>query len=271
MKLALGISTMNESILSLYDKVKNIPEEILIIICCQFSKETSIDERLVGLNNAHIVYKQEKGLSKSRNTLLKEASLQHVDYLIISDDDVSYDRSGLEKLSEYLTLPGNAMSHYQFQSRDANNILRKNYKKKSFEIKFKDIFRVSSIEMCLNINEIVKSNIYFDEDFGLGGKYPAGEEPIFLADALKSNHTIKFIPITITVHPLESSGMKVFTDEISLYSRGAIFKRTSGAFFGPVMILLFWIKKFWLEKHTMENKFTKFKALSILSRGYFYK
>lgn len=271
MKLALGISTVNKNILSLYDKIKDIPDDILIIICCQFHDESYTDERLASLKNICIVYKREKGLSKSRNVLLNEAYANEADYLIISDDDVCYDNEGLHKLHAYLNLPGNDSYHYQFQSCDENKVLRKNYKKNSFNIKIKDVFRVSSIEMCININEVMKDNIMFDEDFGLGTKYPAGEEPIFLSDTLKANHKIKFIPITITIHPLESSGMKLFTDEDALFARGAIFRRTAGTVYAPMFIFLFWLKKFCLERHNIRNKYSKLEALKIISRGYFYK
>lgn len=269
MKLAIGISTVDKNINGLYDKIKNIPSDIVIIISHQDHQDTVIDNTLTQLSNVYIFTKNERGLSKSRNTLLEKAITLGVDYLIISDDDVYYKNDGLEILSQYLIKEDGYLSHYQLQSCDEKNNLRKKYKADSYEIKKFDVFKVSSIEMCINIHLVNESNIKFDERFGLGSIYAAGEEPIFLSDALSYNHHIRFLPVTVTIHPLESSGARIYTDEKTLAARGAIFIRCLGNFMGILCVCAFWFKKYILEKKEIDNKIPKFRALCILMRGCF--
>lgn len=267
MKLAIGISTVGESINGLYDKVKAIPSNIVILISHQGHEDALINNSLIQLSNVYVVTKNERGLSKSRNVLLENAITLAIDYLIISDDDVYYNNDGLDILSQYLIEKEEHLSHYQFQSCNESNHLRKKYKTKSYELKKLDVFSVSSIEMCINIRLVKENNIRFDERFGLGSIYSAGEEPIFLSDALSYNHHIRFLPITVTIHPLESSGAKIYTDETILAARGAIFKRCLGSVTGAICVLAFWFKKFILEKRVVENKIPRFRALNILLRG----
>lgn len=268
MKLAIGISTVGKGINDLYNKVKNISSNVVVIISHQDNSDTKIDNMLAQLTNVYIITKNERGLSKSRNVLLDKAKTLGIDYLIISDDDVYYKNDGLELLSQHLIKEEHS-SHYQFQSCDEANHLRKKYKPESYELKRLDVFSVSSIEMCINISLVKESNIRFDERFGLGSIYAAGEEPIFLSDALSHNHHIRFLPITVTIHPLESSGIRIYTDESTLAARGAIFKRCLGNVTGVLFVSAFWFKKFILEKKKIDNKIPKIRALCILIRGCF--
>lgn len=247
MKLAIGISTMNENIINLHDKLINIPKEITIIISHQITTDSCENAYLEKQENIHIVKSFEKGLSKSRNVLLSTASKLEVDYLIISDDDVDYSVIGLQELEKFLSTNRVNLMHYQLQSLCNDNELRKTYRSEPFILGLRNVFSVSSIEMCLCIPLINKSSIKFDENFGLGTKYPAGEEPIFLSDVLRSGQKIQFIPIPVTIHPIESSGMKIYYDEKALSIRSMIFKRCAGRFFGTLYTFAFWFKKFVLN------------------------
>lgn len=269
MKLAIGISTVDENINLLYDKIKLIPPNIDIIIAHQTYKSIIINSDIVELKNVTIVTKNERGLSKSRNILLGTAILKNIDYLIISDDDVYYDAAGIVELNEFLEKNKSHNYHYQFQSCNCDNVLRKKYKASRHRLNRFDVFGVSSIEMCINITLVKSWNLKFDEMFGLGSIHSAGEEPIFLSDAIRVKNEIYFIPITITIHPLESSGIKLFTDEKSLSARCAIFKRCFGTAMGFIIVCAFWLKKFILERKNVNNKMSALKAFNVLIRGYF--
>ena len=68
----------------------------------------------------------------------------------------------------------------------------KNYRQDAVSnLDFRGILRISSIEFFINLDKVNKGNLRFDERFGLGAKYPSGEENILLADLLKRN--IKFL------------------------------------------------------------------------------
>lgn len=265
MRLAIGISTLNNGITHLYEKIKNIPDDIYIIICHQITNGENYINSMPPKKNIHLIEKIEKGLAKSRNTIITDAIEKNIDYLMLSDDDVFYKIENLKKIIN--SLSENDNHHYQFKSIDHKNNDRKNYKKNTFTLKTKDFFRVSSIEMCININKIKEQNIRFDENYGLGSKYPAGEEAIFLADSNKKGIKTIFLPIVITIHPIESSGLDIYTNKDSLQIRGNIIRRVTNSYLGFIFILLFWAKKFILTKKKIKT--SRISALKILLQGYF--
>lgn len=268
MKIAIGISTLNDGIYHIQEKINSLPENILVVISHQITNEKYYSDRIISHPNVIIKISFEKGLSKSRNILLEEAMKLQADYLLISDDDVFYLNEGLLELSGFLEQQ-NGNSHYQIQSCTNNGTLRKKYPTSVKKIKKLDGFGVSSIEMCLNIKLIERNGIRFDERFGLGAIYQAGEEPIFINDLLKSNEKILFVPITVTVHPIESSGNKIYTCPKSLADRGAIFIRCGGRALGLAYLLAFWVRKFIFSNDIIVNKIARYSALRILLKGYF--
>ncbi|MFZ4219952.1 hypothetical protein ACEV6Q_19110 [Enterobacter ludwigii] len=268
MKIAIGISTLNDGIYQVQEKIRSLPENIIVIISHQISDDKNYPENTITYPNAIIKKSFVKGLSKSRNVLLEQAIILNIDYLLISDDDVFYLNEGLLQLEDFLNKQsGN--SHYQFQSCTEDGMLRKKYPHSLKEINRLDSFKISSIEMCLNIKNIIRNGARFDERFGLGATYQAGEEPIFINDLLKSKERIFFVPITVTVHPIESSGNKIFTSSESLADRGAIFIRCGGYTLGLIYLFAFWMRKFLFSKVLIENKIKPFSALLILLKGYF--
>lgn len=259
---------MNDGIYSLTEYIGEIPDEFLLIISHQITNNKKYDDVISG-NNIEVIGRYETGLSRSRNVLLDAAIKSNVDYLIISDDDVRYDSEGLKKLFKKLI---NCGCHYQLQSKCPDGRLRKEYKKKPYKLGRKNIFGVSSIELCLNIPAINKDGLFFDEKFGLGAKYPAGEEPIFLSDALDKGHEIEFLPLTVTIHPEVSSGLLLFSDERMIHARGALFRRCFGFFKGACVAILFWAKKFVFhrQKNIVDNKVSKGKAFMIMLKGFMH-
>lgn len=268
MKIAIGISTLNDGIYQVQEKIRSLPENVIVIISHQIANEKKYPENIITHPNVIIEQSFVKGLSKSRNILLERAIKLNIDYLLISDDDVFYLSEGLLKLEEFLNNQSGS-SHYQFQSCTESGMLRKKYPLSLKKINRLDSFKISSIEMCLNIKNIIKNGARFDERFGLGATYQAGEEPIFINDLLQSKESIIFVPITVTVHPIESSGNKIYTSSESLADRGAIFIRCGGYALGLVYLFAFWMRKFLFSKKVIENKIKPFSALRILLKGYF--
>lgn len=266
MKIAIGISTMNEGIYSALANSVDASRVCDIIICQQVTDKSAVfplDN--YNLNSVNVMTKFEKGLSRSRNTLLQAAIDQGYDFLIISDDDVKYSAEGLRDLIE--NLPLYRHQHLQFQSTNEHGNLRKSYKNQSFILSSLDILKVSSIEMCLNLGLLKQQNIRFDESFGLGAAWPVGEEAVVLADIQHSGQEIVFLPIAVTNHPDESTGEKLFYDVLMLKSRGVLFRRCYGAAKGLTVTLLFWMRKFVISPSD-KNRFGKLTSLKLLIKGY---
>jgi hypothetical protein len=75
---------------------------------------------------------------------------------------------------------------------------------------------------------VLRAGISFDLTFGLGAKYPTGEEIIFLIDAYRAGLDIRFMPVPIVIHPKESSGSNLYKNDPLIKAKGAMFARIFG-------------------------------------------
>jgi glycosyltransferase involved in cell wall biosynthesis len=178
-------------------------------------------ELVSNYSNVRVVNCLEKGLSKSRNLALKNATGK---ICIIADDDIVYRQGFLTQiLKAYNNFP--AASVINFCAVNADEELMKNYPiKAKNDVGIFDIFNTSSIEMTINKKVLETANIIFDENFGLGGIFEMGEEAAFLSDLRKENKQIAFDPSIIVVHPELTSSDKKSTLE-SYYIHGALFTK----------------------------------------------
>lgn len=197
----------------------------------------------------------ERGLSLSRNRALDNAS---GDICLLSDDDVLY----LPDLSDILSRAFEENPEADiitFQATDPDGRPLKNYPRSATRLNLLSASRVSSIEIAFRRSSAIKAGLRFDTLFGLGAKYPIGEEYIFVTDALKRGLTVIHLPIPILTHPIESSGRK--HDERTTFARGAMMARVFGWAAFP-LDLVFAVKK--LPLYKKDRRFTAYLT-SLLS------
>lgn len=194
----------------------------------------TIPESLLESNvsNIKVINAFEKGLSKSRNKGLENASKE---LLVFTDDDVIYKIDFQESIvNAFNNLKSNVI---QFQIEDFSNHLFKKYEKKvktactSF-----DCLNMMSIELVFQKAFLTENNIFFDERFGLGSQYPLGEENIILHDILNAKGNIAFQPTTIGQHKNESS-TDLIINSIRYYYLGAFYARIFGIDYFPKMLV----------------------------------
>jgi glycosyltransferase involved in cell wall biosynthesis len=183
---------------------------------------------------------KEKGLSRSRNYILRNFS---GDYLLIADDDVIYDPNFFKKLEGLLKKSN--YDFYTFMIETLEGIKHKNYSKEPFIHNIKTISNVSSIEILLN-NTVKTTSLNFDNYFGLGSKWPCGEENIFLSDLLRNKMKGVFIPITVGRHPLPEDMTSMEKDD--LVCKGAAITRMYGRYLSLIPIVFLWIKRIKVTK-----------------------
>ena len=82
----------------------------------------------------------------------------------------------------------------------------------------------------------------FDENFGAGAENYLGDEYIFITDLLKKGGQAIFLPLTIAIHPEESSGSRWGT-ESDLRARSIVFQRVFGVT-APLIRTAFYLKNF---------------------------
>jgi hypothetical protein len=78
--------------------------------------------------------------------------------------------------------------------------------------------------------------------FGAGAENYLGDEYIFITDLLKKGGKGVFLPLTIAIHPEESSGSRWGT-ESDLRARAQVFQRVFGRY-APFVRTAFYLKNF---------------------------
>lgn len=200
--LEILISTMDRNELSFLEPMfpgRNI-SEFNILIVNQTNTNTVLES---DLPNVRIINSFEYGLSKSRNLALTNAIGE---IGLIADDDVVYhpnfDREILNAFAKYRNA---AMITFQFSNE--NNLPRKKYINRERQItSLKNELDISSCEMAIRMDAIQKNKVRFNEFFGLGAKFPSGEETIFLKEMLNQKLPVFHVCKVIGKHPQKSTG-----------------------------------------------------------------
>jgi len=159
----------------------------------------------------------ERGLSKSRNFALTHAE---GDILVIADDDIWF----VDDFSKLLD------QHYlQYPDADFitfNNICDVSPPQKSYQHNLKSVLGISSWKISFKKSSFQKMGMQFDERFGLGSDFIAGEENIFLFEALKNGLVGYHVAAALVCHQDLSTGYK-YNDKLAL-TKGAIQARLLG-------------------------------------------
>lgn len=196
-----------------------------------------------------------KGLSINRNHALKKAS---GDICLIADDDLAYTTKQLQAIIE--TFEKNpSVDIALFRYSGGNN---KYYPDYEFDIqKEPKGYYISSIEIAFRRNSLPHT-LQFDTRFGIGTAMPAGEEFIFIHQAIKLGLKCRFFPITITHHEDLSTGSRQYTEGV-LQASGACLVVGYGLFGVLRIPVVAW-------RLSRQGKAKFFPAVQHLFKGYIY-
>ena len=206
-------------------------------------------------NNAEIYSYRERGLSRSRNHTLEHAKGE---ICLLSDDDLEY-KKNIESaiLEAFDNNPDADIITFQIETPEGEPF--NNYSEKQLIHNKRSIMRAASVEIAFKRSSIEEAGLKFDENFGLGAKFPTGEENIFLSDALDKGLNVLYIPEPIVIHPAESSGQD-YNDPGLVQAKGAMFERIFG-WQGYGVSFLFAFKKY------KESKYSLFGFYSLMLEG----
>lgn len=184
-------------------------------------------------DNVKVVNTTEKGLSKSRNKAIANASKK---ICLITDDDVVFAKNFKKDI--LLAFEKNKKADViTFNHLRIGNAKPQKSWNSSFKHDEKSIWNVSSIEIAFQLNEIKKNNITFDEYFGLGSFFETAEEFLFLKSVLNQGLEVYFSPEIIVSHPQFSSGKDEGSD-VLIYGRAALFYKLHGN------LVFLWLAKY---------------------------
>ena len=216
--LTIAYSTLPSRIKSIqYPKPR---DEWEIIVLVQNADESSY---VFTEKSAKLVELKNRGVAKSRNAALDRASGK---YLLFGDDDVTFNESGIESAIKYFEAnPGCAI--ILTRAHDESGLARKAYVGRETPLKLTNSARAATYEMLVRVDAIREKKVRFDEDFGAGVTNYLGDEYIFIADALRAGLTGVHLPISVAIHPADSSGSRWGTLQ-DLQARAKVFTRVFG-------------------------------------------
>lgn len=232
--LSICVSTINERIGQLQKLLETIPEEAECLLIHQVTDETDYRETYASLKGCRILTQTGKGLSRSRNLALKEAKGE---WVYLCDDDVQLLPGLIEKLEQAVSdHPECALFRFRIDS--TTNTPFKDYPAHSRVLDRSMAGSVSSAEIICKRS--AAEGVSFNESFGLGTSFPSGEEYLFVLDMLFKGHSMWYIPVSIVMHPPESTGTS-FSPAV-IRSKGALIRHRFGIAF-LLLNLLYAVRK----------------------------
>lgn len=246
MKIFVLISTIDRRVLRIPDTIMMSEPDVYYVVVWQHSHDVEMEDiditPLQIRKDVTLVTIPGKGLSHSRNIAMKTAADMLADayedaVFVIADDDVRFKSNAFGLINSfYLQHTEVDMALMRMRS-----IMDRHYFKKypNELIDFRKrprSYYPASWEMTFRVG-VYRAGIRFDTRFGLGAeKLCAGEEDIFIADALEAHLRIAVAPIDIGYTRPLTTGHRTFDTKV-LRSRGAVYGYTRslpGAFIRSV-------------------------------------
>lgn len=213
MELEILLSAMN---LKNFDIIKKTNINSNTIIINQSNKEI-YKEKILNGYKIRMFSNTKRGLSISRNEALLNAT---GDICVLCDDDVTYVQDYVRIISDAFTELGDA-DIIIFNTTKSNYIgTKKRNIIKKIRLAPKNKY-YGSVRIAFKRESILSNKIKFNENFGAGSLYTAGEESLFLKEARNKGLKIYEYPKNIaSVDYSESTWFEGY-DENFFYDKGA--------------------------------------------------
>lgn len=209
------IPTMNQTDFSVLDRM-NIRTDAIVVNQCEDFSKTVFDR-----NGKKVEFYSlsERGIGQSRNFSLMRAS---GDIVLFSDDDIKYYDDYEEQII------------YAFKEHPDADMIAFNLDFKGGTRKRKKIESVKKVKpyktgsfgaarIAVRLEAVRKNNICFSLLFGGGARYSAGEDVLFITDAIRSGMRMYEIPITVgEIEDSESTWFKGYNEKF-FYDKGVLF------------------------------------------------
>jgi len=249
--LTIGYSTLADRLQNLIPPKVALPHEIFISI----QNPGDIEFELPVDFEFRSVTAAEKGVAKSRNIVLSTANTK---YLFFPDDETPFRGANIKAAISYLEKHPKC-DLVLAQAVDTTGALRKVYPKRVKKLTKFNSAKAATYEMIVRVESAKSKGVTFDERFGAGADNYLGDEYIFIADLLDKGGAGVFLPLTIAIHPIESSGSRWGSDS-DLRARAEVFQRVFGDR-APLIRIAFYFKnlrKFGGLKNLVKFSFGKF-------------
>lgn len=251
--LTLAFSTVGErlqGLLPLLKRLSGADVEILVVVQCWGQEQKSQQPEF-----GKWFWSDTVGLSRSRNIALENASGEFVWLL---DDDVEIKFEDLSALQNLLRQIEEPIVRVRVGCLENRTDLYKPYSK-SEAFSPLMVLKMNSIELLLRRSWMLDRNISFNNNIGLGTRFPGAEEVHFLLDAVEQGASIKLVSSPYVYHSCCEGGRRKIQSVEMMEIRGATASR-----FGIVgtALLLRWALRYFLEYRSLS-------MLKALFRGFF--
>lgn len=212
-------------------------------------------EEIVQHGQVKIIFTKERGLSRSRNMAIRNAT---GDICLICDDDEVLDDNYMEMIKAEYSFDKSDFICFYIQR------IAQSCPTKKIKLNFKNFWRIASVEISFKRESIQANAIIFDERLGSGVSNCGGEENKFLLECLK--HRLKgfYVPTTIgrLIPDSPSQWFKGY-DENYFKDKKKFDRIVMGACFGRMLSIYFLIRHRKLIKKSNPN-INMFKIASLL-------
>ena len=232
--LTIGYSTLADRLGNINAPEVNLPHQIYISI----QNPDNISIELPTDFGFRSSISNEKGVAKSRNVVLNNTETK---YLLFADDEIIFLSDGIKSAVSYLEANPEC-DLVLARAVDARGVLRKSYPEKEVKLTKYNSAKAATYEIIVRVESVRNKGVAFDENFGAGAENYLGDEYIFITDLLKKGGQAIFLPLTIAIHPAESSGSRWGT-ESDLRARSRVFQRVFGVT-APLIRTAFYLKNF---------------------------
>ena len=177
---------------------------------------------------------EKAGLSRARNIGLRESS---GDIVLITDDDCWYREGALEDIATFFINDEDIdILLTQIYDPVSGTTYKRYPRKKAVLTNTIQVLTKSSDEIAIRMKGPV---LEFDESFGLGAEYVAGEENDYLVRALKNGKVIHYEPIITVYHRKKLGG----SSSDQLIAKGAFYAKNFGFAVSNMVLLRDLLKK----------------------------
>ena len=228
MTVQVLVSTMHQTDYSLLDKM-NIQTDAIVVNQCDRNEIAEFE-----YNGNHIkwISLAERGVGLSRNTALMRAT---ADILLFADDDVVYEDGYSDTVrSEYLL--NDKMDLITFNIKSLNDARSEFLDIRNHRLHWYNSLRYGAFRISVKREAAQKHNLFYSLLFGGGAPHQAGEDNLFIMEALhKGMYLMASEKMIGTVAQKESTWFKGY-DEKYFFDRGFLFANMFGLWAKPILL-----------------------------------
>ncbi len=198
MKVEVLVATMNQKDLSKY-KDMNINTDAVL---ANQDNRYEYTKKYIYDNEVRMITTPDRGVGRNRNIALTNAS---GDICLFADDDMTY-------VDEYEEIVKNAFNElpqagiiiFNIETVGKETRVRR-LNKKIERVRIFNSLNYGAARIAIRRNELLKKNIWFSLLYGGGAPYSAGEDSLFLIEAIKKGIKVYTYPKKIADVKQESS------------------------------------------------------------------